>query len=184
MFAVLKTGGKQYRVEAGDVLRVEKLAILHHVAHGVGVADVLERVPCQHDQVRQLADRERAQVLLDTEDLGTVDRRCPQHLEGRHAAHGERPHLPVVAQPLQLPVTPDRRTGAVRQELGNELGVLGEDVLFVQEPARGTGTTTRTGTAPPRTRIDGLPRQPSCAAVPGSTRSSLEPTANCVTVTD
>ena len=26
MFAVLKTGGKQYRVAAGDVLRVEKLA--------------------------------------------------------------------------------------------------------------------------------------------------------------
>lgn len=26
MFAVLKTGGKQYRVQAGDVLRVEKLA--------------------------------------------------------------------------------------------------------------------------------------------------------------
>ena len=26
MFAVLKTGGKQYRVQAGDMLRVEKLA--------------------------------------------------------------------------------------------------------------------------------------------------------------
>ena len=26
MFAVLKTGGKQYRVQTGDVLRVEKLA--------------------------------------------------------------------------------------------------------------------------------------------------------------
>ena len=26
MFAVLKTGGKQYRVQAGDVLRVEKLS--------------------------------------------------------------------------------------------------------------------------------------------------------------
>ena len=26
MFAVLKTGGKQYRVQAGDVLRVERLA--------------------------------------------------------------------------------------------------------------------------------------------------------------
>lgn len=26
MFAVMKTGGKQYRVESGDVLRVEKLA--------------------------------------------------------------------------------------------------------------------------------------------------------------
>lgn len=26
MFAVIKTGGKQYRVQAGDVLRVEKLA--------------------------------------------------------------------------------------------------------------------------------------------------------------
>lgn len=26
MFAVLKTGGKQYRVEAGDVLRIERLA--------------------------------------------------------------------------------------------------------------------------------------------------------------
>jgi large subunit ribosomal protein L21 len=25
MFAVLKTGGKQYRVQTGDVLRVEKL---------------------------------------------------------------------------------------------------------------------------------------------------------------
>ncbi len=28
MFAVLKTGGKQYRVQSGDVLRVEKLAAL------------------------------------------------------------------------------------------------------------------------------------------------------------
>ncbi|AXC51128.1 50S ribosomal protein L21 [Paracoccus suum] len=28
MFAVLKTGGKQYRVQAGDILRVEKLAAL------------------------------------------------------------------------------------------------------------------------------------------------------------
>ena len=26
MFAVLKTGGKQYRVQSGDILRVEKLA--------------------------------------------------------------------------------------------------------------------------------------------------------------
>ena len=26
MFAVLKTGGKQYRVKSGDTLRVEKLA--------------------------------------------------------------------------------------------------------------------------------------------------------------
>lgn len=26
MFAVMKTGGKQYRVQAGDVLRIEKLA--------------------------------------------------------------------------------------------------------------------------------------------------------------
>jgi len=26
MFAVLKTGGKQYRVQSGDVLKVEKLA--------------------------------------------------------------------------------------------------------------------------------------------------------------
>ena len=26
MFAVMKTGGKQYRVQSGDVLRVEKLA--------------------------------------------------------------------------------------------------------------------------------------------------------------
>ena len=28
MFAVLKTGGKQYKVQAGDILRVEKLAAL------------------------------------------------------------------------------------------------------------------------------------------------------------
>jgi large subunit ribosomal protein L21 len=28
MFAVLKTGGKQYKVQAGDVLRVEKLAAM------------------------------------------------------------------------------------------------------------------------------------------------------------
>lgn len=39
MFAVIKTGGKQYRVEEGDVLRVESL----HVEAGAGVAfsDVL-----------------------------------------------------------------------------------------------------------------------------------------------
>ena len=28
MFAVLKTGGKQYKVQSGDVLRVEKLAAI------------------------------------------------------------------------------------------------------------------------------------------------------------
>ena len=28
MFAVLKTGGKQYKVQAGDILRVEKLAAI------------------------------------------------------------------------------------------------------------------------------------------------------------
>ena len=28
MFAVLKTGGKQYKVTAGDILRVEKIAAL------------------------------------------------------------------------------------------------------------------------------------------------------------
>ena len=33
MFAVLKTGGKQYKVQAGDILRVEKLAADDTMVH-------------------------------------------------------------------------------------------------------------------------------------------------------
>ena len=39
MFAVLKTGGKQYRVQSGDVLRVEKLAA--HAGETVQFNDIL-----------------------------------------------------------------------------------------------------------------------------------------------
>lgn len=39
MFAVIKTGGKQYRVQAGDVLQVEKLPV--EAGEGVQFDDVL-----------------------------------------------------------------------------------------------------------------------------------------------
>lgn len=45
MYAVIKTGGKQYRVEEGDVLRIEKLE--------VGVGETLE-----FDQVLLVANGE------------------------------------------------------------------------------------------------------------------------------
>ena len=46
MFAVLKTGGKQYKVSSGDILRVEKLA-----------ADAGEKV--QFNDILMLGGRDR-----------------------------------------------------------------------------------------------------------------------------
>ena len=39
MYAVIKTGGKQYRVAAGDVIKVERLAV--EVGQTIDLADVL-----------------------------------------------------------------------------------------------------------------------------------------------
>ena len=49
MYAVIKTGGKQYKVSKGDVLRIEKL-------------DLDEGAAVEFDQVLMLADGDNIQV--------------------------------------------------------------------------------------------------------------------------
>ena len=46
--------------------------------------------------------------------FGAVDGRRLEHFDRRHAAHGEAPHLPVVAEPLELAVAADARRGRRR----------------------------------------------------------------------
>ena len=64
-----------------------------------------------------------------------VDRRGLQDFARRHPAHGQTPHLPVVAEPLQLAVTTDadQSTGALN--LGCACRDLREDELVVAHPA-------------------------------------------------
>ena len=47
MFAVVETGGKQYQVEVGDVIKVEKLEI------GVGTKFNFDRVLLVNDKIRK-----------------------------------------------------------------------------------------------------------------------------------
>jgi large subunit ribosomal protein L21 len=64
MYAVIETGGKQYRVEKGDVIRVEKLDVPE------GGKVVFERVLLASNQGRILAGPEAGKVRVE----GTVVR--------------------------------------------------------------------------------------------------------------
>ena len=65
-----------------------------------------------------------------------------------------RPHLPVVAEPLQLAVTPDRGAGAVLDQALGEVGVPLEDVsplsnrFHAGPPAEAIGPRISARTAP------------------------------------
>ena len=80
----------------------------------IGVADVLERVAVEHDQVGQLALLERSELAVEPEIARAVDCRRPQRFHGRHAALLEHPQLPVRAQALEL---------TVRTELHGSAGI-------------------------------------------------------------
>lgn len=70
MYAVIKTGGKQYKVSKGDVLRVEKL----NAAEGDAV---------EFDQVLMLADGDTVQVGKPLVEGGKVQAKVRTQGRGR-----------------------------------------------------------------------------------------------------
>src|SRR5690606_30079717 len=87
-------------------------AVLHHVPYRVRVADVLERIAVQHEQVGELATLQCAEVAAETDRLGTEDRCGAQYIVLAHAAALHRPHLPVIAETLELAMAAHGRTTA------------------------------------------------------------------------
>ena len=69
MYAVIKTGGKQYRVEEGDLLRIEKLEI--------GTGETVE-----FDQVLLIADGDNINVGLPLVEGAKVTAEVVE--QGRH----------------------------------------------------------------------------------------------------
>ena len=69
MYAVIKTGGKQYRVEEGDILRVEKIE--------VGTGDTID-----FDQVLLVADGDDIKVGQPLVEGAKVSAEVVEH--GRH----------------------------------------------------------------------------------------------------
>ena len=95
--------------------RVVQSPVHHHHLHRLGVADVLQRVGGQHDQVRKLPFLYRAKIVVHPQILGPAQRGHPDRLEWRHTTLDEHPQLPVRAQPLDL---------AVRSQLNQATGIL------------------------------------------------------------
>lgn len=92
MYAVIKTGGKQYRVSEGDTLRVEKL-------------DVEQGAAIDFDQVLMIADGGDIQVgtpliegsLVSAEVIGQgrsrkIEVRKFRRRKHYHRCHGHRQH--------------------------------------------------------------------------------------------
>src|SRR5690606_15237294 len=100
-------------------LRIEEPAVRHDVPDMLAVADVLERVPAQYHEVRELAGLDRAEVPVQPEVLGTVQCSRADRFQRRHPALGQHPELPVRAQALELPVRAELDTPApVQDRLG------------------------------------------------------------------
>src|SRR6266536_4638916 len=79
--------------------------VLHHVPDLFRVVYVVERVGIEHDQVRQLAGLERAQVLVHPDAVRAIHRTDAEHFARRHPAPRHGPQLPVAAEAVQLTVT-------------------------------------------------------------------------------
>jgi len=96
MYAVIKSGGKQYRVSEGDVLRVEKL-------------DASEGAAYDFNEVLLVADGDKVTVGAPTVDGGKVSAEVVRHGRDRkievikfkrrknyHRKHGHRQHFTEV----------------------------------------------------------------------------------------
>lgn len=96
MYAVIKSGGKQYRVSEGDVLRVEKL-------------DASEGAAYDFNEVLLVADGDKVTVGAPTVDGGKVAAEVVRHGRDRkidvikfkrrknyHRKHGHRQHFTEV----------------------------------------------------------------------------------------
>src|SRR2546426_11082069 len=113
----------------------KQFAVFHHIANGIGVMDVLERIFIQNDQVSQFAWLQAAYVLRQADHLRAVERRSAQHLHGFCADAGQRPHLPLVAQALQLPMAADANVAAGADDLDGLRRQLWIGVLILSKPS-------------------------------------------------
>ena len=144
--------------------RVEA-AVLHHVDDAVGLADVDGRVAVDDDQVGQLADLQRADVLVHAEVVRAVDRGVADRLQRRHAALDLHPHVPVRAQALALAVRAQVLAHAGVQQLGG--GLRDADHVVVLLAARSRGAPRA-----PRARCAARSSSGSDASRPRSSRRS------------
>jgi large subunit ribosomal protein L21 len=69
MYAVIKTGGKQYRISEGDTLRVEKI-------------DAEEGAAVEFDNILMVADGDKVSIGTPYVDGGKVTAKVTNH--GRH----------------------------------------------------------------------------------------------------
>ena len=72
MFAVIKTGGKQYRVSPGQKLRIEKLAASDGGEPSRG-RDAAEGAAIRFDEVLLVADDERVDIGMPTVKSASVE---------------------------------------------------------------------------------------------------------------
>uniref|UniRef100_A0A0N4Z2Z0 BON domain-containing protein n=1 Tax=Parastrongyloides trichosuri TaxID=131310 RepID=A0A0N4Z2Z0_PARTI len=139
--AVFALEPERLALSAADFVHVviEQAAVDHGVADLGRVPQVLERIGVQHDQVGQLADFQRADVLVHAQGAGAVDGADAQGFVGAHAALFEHPQLPVGAETFTLTVGADLdRDALIHQPLG-----LTRDGDVVQLLRRGLHRTTR-----------------------------------------
>src|SRR5262245_22207679 len=92
--------------------RVVEPAVQHHHRDRFRVADVLERILVEHDEVRELPLLDRAELAVEADGLRAENRRAADRLQVRHAALLQHPQLPVGAEPLELAVRAELHAAA------------------------------------------------------------------------
>src|SRR5581483_9446341 len=92
---------------------LESVAVFHHAVNGVAVVNVVERAFVEDDGVGELAGFDGADFIGAPDDASAVDGGALEDFKRSHAAAGDHPHFPVIAETLQLPVAADANEGAV-----------------------------------------------------------------------
>jgi large subunit ribosomal protein L21 len=124
MFAVLKTGGKQYKVQSGDVLRVELVAAEALVAGAAVQAEVIDNIKAdkvihyvkrrrKHSSQRTKGHRQKLTLVRVTDILASGAETSGVKVaigtaSARRAAHDAAP----VAEAAAAPAKPKRAAKA------------------------------------------------------------------------
>ena len=77
---------------------------------------VVERIGVEHEEIADLAGRERAELGVEAEEVRAVSRRHLERVQVAHAGRGG-PDLPVRSQAVLLAVRADRAVAAVRDDV-------------------------------------------------------------------
>src|SRR5207244_5623616 len=102
--------------------RLIQPAVLHYLAQCQGIADILQRVPLEHDQVSVFSGLDGAELILPANGLGGADRGGAQHFAWRHTARSISLHLPVIAETRHLSMTPHTQQPARTRDLRSAHG--------------------------------------------------------------